>query len=550
MLAATEPVPPALLAQLVELPTDARRGALRRARRGVRARRARLPARACRRRLPLPDASRRVRVRRALRARRPDRAPVGPGARDARDHRVQAADRPGADLRDPRRQRRRDAEDVGRARLRRGERARAHARQPHAVLDHARVPRAARASTRSPISRRSPTSCPESSLVEALERGLRGVDVELDAEVRPSPGDDAPSRSACRDAAGRAGGDPRRGRAVAEAAGARGLRLAARVRAADRRGPGRRSTARSRSSARAPIPRTRASRSTAFRCRRHDARVLAAEQAGRLRHDRARSAGPADRRRAGAGEPRAFPVGRLDLETEGLLMLTNDGELAELLTHPRHGVEKAYLAEVEGVPSPGALRALREGVELDDGPARAVRAQVVQRSSDGGSALEIVLKEGRKRIVRRMCSEIGHPVRRLVRTRIGPLTDPKLAPGRVPAAHAGRGAGAVRRRARRARGTPRLTCDPVRVLALRGATTCRREHQGRGRRQDAAAGRGDARAQRDRARRPRQHHLHGHRRHHRRVPGHRGPGARARRRAAALRPRARRSSTACRSRSA
>jgi 23S rRNA pseudouridine2605 synthase len=128
-------------------------------------------------------------------------------------------------------------------------------------------------------------------------------------------------------------------------------------------------------------------------------------------------------------EPRSFPVGRLDLETEGLLLLTNDGELAELLTHPRHGVEKEYLAEVEGVPSPFALRALRQGVQLEDGPARAMRAQVVQRSTSGGSALEIVVKEGRKRIVRRMCAEIGHPVRRLVRTRIGPLTDPKLAPG-------------------------------------------------------------------------------------------------------------------------
>jgi 23S rRNA pseudouridine2605 synthase len=128
-------------------------------------------------------------------------------------------------------------------------------------------------------------------------------------------------------------------------------------------------------------------------------------------------------------EPRAFPVGRLDLETEGLLLLTNDGELAELLTHPRHGVEKEYLAEVEGVPSAFALRALRQGVQLDDGPARAIRAQVVQRSNSGGSALEVVVKEGRKRIVRRMCAEIGHPVRRLVRTRIGPLTDPKLAPG-------------------------------------------------------------------------------------------------------------------------
>ncbi len=127
-------------------------------------------------------------------------------------------------------------------------------------------------------------------------------------------------------------------------------------------------------------------------------------------------------------EPRSFAVGRLDRETEGLLLLTNDGELAELLTHPRHGVEKEYLAEVEGIPSAGALRALRDGLELDDGPARAVRASVVQRARDG-SALEIVVKEGRKRIVRRMCAEVGHPVRRLVRTRIGPLTDPKLAPG-------------------------------------------------------------------------------------------------------------------------
>jgi 23S rRNA pseudouridine2605 synthase len=128
-------------------------------------------------------------------------------------------------------------------------------------------------------------------------------------------------------------------------------------------------------------------------------------------------------------EPRAFPVGRLDLDTEGLLLLTNDGDLAELLTHPRHGVEKAYLAEVEGVPSPFALRALRQGVDLEDGPAHAVRAQVVQRSDSGVSALEIVVKEGRKRIVRRMCAEIGHPVRRLVRTRIGPLADAALPPG-------------------------------------------------------------------------------------------------------------------------
>jgi 23S rRNA pseudouridine2605 synthase len=127
--------------------------------------------------------------------------------------------------------------------------------------------------------------------------------------------------------------------------------------------------------------------------------------------------------------PRVFPVGRLDLDTEGLLILTNDGELAQLLTHPRHGVEKEYFAEVDGVPSAGALRRLREGVELDDGVTLPARAVLVQRAPDGGAALEITVKEGRKRMVRRMCSAVGHPVRRLVRTRIGPIADRRLAPG-------------------------------------------------------------------------------------------------------------------------
>jgi 23S rRNA pseudouridine2605 synthase len=128
-------------------------------------------------------------------------------------------------------------------------------------------------------------------------------------------------------------------------------------------------------------------------------------------------------------EPRVFSVGRLDRDTEGLLILTNDGELAQLLTHPRHGVEKEYFAEVEGRPRPGAVRALREGVELDDGVTQPARVRVVQHSDEGTSALEIVVKEGRKRMVRRMCSAVGHPVRRLVRTRIGPVRDTKLAPG-------------------------------------------------------------------------------------------------------------------------
>jgi 23S rRNA pseudouridine2605 synthase len=127
-------------------------------------------------------------------------------------------------------------------------------------------------------------------------------------------------------------------------------------------------------------------------------------------------------------EPRVFPVGRLDYETEGLLVLTNDGELAQLVTHPRYAIEKTYLAEVSGVPSRAAVHALRDGVTLDDGPTAPARVRLVQDRGDN-AALEIVVHEGRNRIVRRMCEAIGHPVRRLVRTRVGPITDRRLAPG-------------------------------------------------------------------------------------------------------------------------
>lgn len=123
-------------------------------------------------------------------------------------------------------------------------------------------------------------------------------------------------------------------------------------------------------------------------------------------------------------EPRVHPVGRLDLDTEGLLLLTNDGELTHRLTHPRYGVEKEYVAQVEGRPGRGALRRLREGVELDDG--RTAPAKVSELSP---GLLRIVIHEGRNRQVRRMCAAVGHPVERLVRTRIGPLRDTKLAPG-------------------------------------------------------------------------------------------------------------------------
>jgi 23S rRNA pseudouridine2605 synthase len=128
------------------------------------------------------------------------------------------------------------------------------------------------------------------------------------------------------------------------------------------------------------------------------------------------------------GTPRVFPVGRLDYDTEGLLLLTNDGDLTHLLTHPSFGVVKTYLAEVEGDPSPAAVRALREGVDLHDGRTAPARVNVVQRR-DGTAAVELGIHEGRNRQVRRMCEAVGHPVVRLVRTRIGPLRDGSLKPG-------------------------------------------------------------------------------------------------------------------------
>ena len=122
-------------------------------------------------------------------------------------------------------------------------------------------------------------------------------------------------------------------------------------------------------------------------------------------------------------EPRVFPVGRLDLDTEGLLLLTNDGELTHRLTHPSYGVEKEYLAHVEGRPGRAAIRQLREGVELDDGMTAPAQATQV-----APGIVRLIIHEGRNRQVRRMCEAVGHPVQRLVRTRIGPLTDRKLKP--------------------------------------------------------------------------------------------------------------------------
>ncbi len=122
--------------------------------------------------------------------------------------------------------------------------------------------------------------------------------------------------------------------------------------------------------------------------------------------------------------PRVHSVGRLDVASEGLLLLTNDGELTFRLTHPSFGVEKEYLVAVQGKPKPGALRKLRDGVELDDGWTAPARVSLV-----GVDGLRITIHEGRNRQVRRMCEAVGHPVRRLVRTRIGPIRIGTLPPG-------------------------------------------------------------------------------------------------------------------------
>ncbi len=125
---------------------------------------------------------------------------------------------------------------------------------------------------------------------------------------------------------------------------------------------------------------------------------------------------------------RLFPVGRLDKDTEGLLIITNDGDLAYLLTHPRHEFPKTYEALVKGVPSPVKLDALRNGIYLEDGLTAPAKIRLLGR--EGRNArLEITLHEGRKRQVRRMCRAIGHPVLHLRRTRLGFLTLKGLSPG-------------------------------------------------------------------------------------------------------------------------
>ena len=129
---------------------------------------------------------------------------------------------------------------------------------------------------------------------------------------------------------------------------------------------------------------------------------------------------------------RLFHVGRLDAETEGLILLTNDGDLAHRLTHPSFGVAKTYLAEVVGPLKRGLGKELRAGVELDDGPVTVDGFRPVGRS--GARVLvEVVLHEGRKHVVRRLLEAAGHPVERLVRTEIGPVKLGELRPGNTRA---------------------------------------------------------------------------------------------------------------------
>jgi 23S rRNA pseudouridine2605 synthase len=126
--------------------------------------------------------------------------------------------------------------------------------------------------------------------------------------------------------------------------------------------------------------------------------------------------------------PRVVPVGRLDADTTGALLLTNDGPLAHRLAHPRYGVEKVYEVEVEGAPGDDALRTLREGVVLDDGTTAPADARLLRRGSRS-SVLELTLHEGRKHQVKRMCDAVGHPVRRLHRSGYAGLVVRGLEPG-------------------------------------------------------------------------------------------------------------------------
>jgi len=128
-------------------------------------------------------------------------------------------------------------------------------------------------------------------------------------------------------------------------------------------------------------------------------------------------------------EGRVYPVGRLDYDSEGLLLLTNDGDLAYALTHPKHRVPKTYLARVHGIPTDFKLEQMAKGLLLEDGPTAPARVRLADIKR-GNALLEITLYEGRNRQVRRMCEHIGHPVLRLLRTHVGNISLDGLRPGK------------------------------------------------------------------------------------------------------------------------
>jgi len=144
-----------------------------------------------------------------------------------------------------------------------------------------------------------------------------------------------------------------------------------------------------------------------------------------LNDDRGR---PDLRRYTSIFEERLFNVGRLDAETSGLLLLTNDGELAHVLAHPSFGVLKTYIAKVEGVVTQHTVNKLVGGIELEDGLIEADKARIIGTPSNDETVVEVTLHSGRNRIVRRMLEEVGHPVIDLVRRQFGPLHLGSLAP--------------------------------------------------------------------------------------------------------------------------
>ena len=416
VLVAHDPVPPDVLAQLLERPVGDIEAWCAELADEYRGERPRLRARPRRRRLPLPDGRRPDRLRRALPAQRPAGPAVGRRPGDAGDRRLQAADLAGADRLDPRRRSRRRAAHAAVAWLRRRRRPRPGSRSGRAVRHHRRVPRAAR-----PRLHRRPAADRRVHPRRRRGRGARG-------------------RAARRDATGRADGDAPSRRCGSSRPSARGERLQ-KVLAAT--GWGSRRVCEELIAA----GRVRVNGEVAVLGRRvdpeHDlievdgapvgvaprARLLPAQQAGRRRDDGPRHARAADRRRRSCRPSRGCSRSAASTPTPRACCCSPTTASWPTASPTRRRAStrstspRSRSAAGRGV-SPAAIRTLRDGVELDDGVT--APAKVTQPSP---GVLRITIHEGRNRQIRRMCEAVGHPVRRLVRVRIGPLTDRRLQPG-------------------------------------------------------------------------------------------------------------------------